>query len=115
MAKSLSELIDNHQKMHGDTSQRMNSLPTMVSLRMTHEQKRKKQKRDWYHKNKEAVLEQQKNSERKKKSQKEWYMNNREMCIAKSKRWNADNLSARKLILERYKTKNNPKGEWSNG
>jgi hypothetical protein len=37
------------------------------------------------------------------------------MCIAKSKKWNENNPSARKLIVERHKTKNNPKGVWSNG
>ena len=86
----------------------------MESLRIN-EQKRKKQKRDWYHRNKEAVLTQQRRSEKKKKSQKEWYANNKEMCIAKSKKWNENNPSARKLIMERHKTKNNPKGVWSNG
>ena len=76
---------------------------------------RKTQKREWYHRNKEAVLEQQKNSESKKKIQKEWYANNKEMCIARAKRWNEKNPSARKLIVERHKTKNNPTGVWNDG
>ena len=114
MAKNLSELIDAHEKVHGKQKSTPN-FPTIQSLRMTNEQKRKKQKRDWYHKNKEIVLKQQKNSESKKKIQKEWYANNKEMCIARAKRWNEDNPSARKLIVERHKTKNNPKGVWSDG
>ena len=113
MAKSLSQLIDVHERKHGKR-ERLSKLTTMESLRIN-EQKRKKQKRDWYHRNKEAVLTQQRRSEKKKKSQKEWYANNKEICIAKSKKWNENNPSARKLIMERHKTKNNPKGVWSNG
>ena len=55
MAKNLSELIDAHEKVHGKQKSTPN-FPTIQSLRMTNEQKRKKQKRDWYHKNKEIVL-----------------------------------------------------------
>ena len=65
--------------------------------------KRKRQKREWYHRNKEIVLEQQKNSNRKKMSQREWYVNNRDKIIEKAKKWNNTNESARKLIIERYK------------
>ena len=63
--KNLSELIDKHEEIYGDQSQRITSLPTMTELRMTQEEKRKKQKRDWYHENREKVLEQQKNFKRK--------------------------------------------------
>ena len=65
--------------------------------------KRKRQKREWYHRNKEIVLEQQKNSNRKKMSQREWYVNNRDKIIEKANRWNNTNVGARKLIIERYK------------
>ena len=65
--------------------------------------KRKRQKREWYHRNKEIVLEQQKNSEKKKTSQREWYVNNRDKIIEKANRWNNTNVGARKLIIERYK------------
>ena len=65
--------------------------------------KRKRQKREWYHRNKEIVLEQQKNSEKKKKSQREWYVNNRDEIIEKAKEWNNTNVGARKLIIERYR------------
>ena len=75
----------------------------------------KRQKREWYHRNKEAVLEQQRNSKKKKKSQKEWYQKNKNLCISRAKRWNEDNPSARKLIVERHKTKNNTEEVWSNG
>ena len=77
-----------------------------------HNAERKIQKREWYHRNKEAVLEQQKNSKNKKESQREWYQKNKKRCIARAKMWNENNPSARKLIVERYKTKNNPRGVW---
>ena len=115
MAKDLSELIDQHQKIWGDGTRRITSIPTMANLRSSSSDKRKKQKRDWYHKNKEKVLKQQKESESKKKNQREWYTNNRERCIVKSKKWNKDNPSARRLIVERHKTKNNTEEVWSNG
>ena len=102
--KNLSELIAKHEEIYGDQSERITSLPTMTELRMTEDEKRKKQKRDWYHENKEKVLEQQKNF-KKKKQQKEWYANNRVRCIEKSKKWNKDNPNARKLIVERHKHK----------
>tara|TARA_A100000164_G_scaffold321583_1_gene304335 strand:+ start:658 stop:1029 length:372 start_codon:yes stop_codon:yes gene_type:complete len=111
--KNLSELIDKHEEIFGDQSLRITSLPTMTELRMTEDEKRKKQKRDWYHENKEKVLEQQKNF-KKKKQQKEWYANNKVQQIDKAKKWNKDNQSARKLIVDRYKNKQKNKG-WSNG
>ncbi len=80
-----------------------------------HNTQRNIQKREWYHRNKEAVLEQQKNSKNKKESQKEWYQQNKKRCIARAKRWNEENPAARKLIVERHKTKNNPTGVWNDG
>ena len=111
--KNLSELIAKHEEIYGDQSERITSLPTMTELRMTEDEKRKKQKRDWYHENKEKVLEQQKNF-KKKKQQKEWYAKNKVQQIDKAKKWNKDNQSARKLIVDRYKNKQKNKG-WSNG
>ena len=111
--KNLSELIAKHEEIYGDQSERITSLPTMTELRMTEDEKRKTQKRDWYHENKEKVLEQQKNF-KKKKQQKEWYANNKVPQIDKAKKWNKDNQSARKLIVDRYKNKQKNKG-WSNG
>ena len=111
--KNLSELIAKHEEIYGDQSERITSLPTMTELRMTEDEKRKKQKRDWYHENKEKVLEQQKNF-KKKKQQKEWYANNKVQQIDKAKKWNKDTQSARKLIVDRYKNKQKNKG-WSNG
>ena len=64
--------------------------------------KRKRQKREWYERNREKVLEQQRNSENKKEYQKEWYVNNKDRVIEKSKRWNKINMGARKLIIDRY-------------
>ena len=87
----------------------------MVGENLVHETERKRQKREWYHRNKEAVLEQQKNSKNKKESQKEWYQQNKKRCIARAKRWNEENPAARKLIVERHKTKNNPTGAWIDG
>ena len=108
--KNLSELIAKHEEIYGDQSQRITYLPSMSELRMTNDEKRKKQKRDWYDKNKEAVKKQREES----KKQKEWYANNRVRCIEKSKKWNKDNGTARKLIVDRYKNKQKNKG-WSNG
>ena len=105
LMRNISELIDRHEEIFGDQSQRITSLPTMVDLRMSPEEIRKKQKREWYNNNREEVLEQQKNSEKKKKSQKEWYANNRTRCIEKAKNWNHENAGARKLITERYNRK----------
>ena len=82
---------------------------------MNQNTQRKRQKREWYHRNTEAVLEQQRNSERKKKSQKEWYQKNKEKCITRAKQWTKNNPTARKLIMERHKIKNNPKRVWSDG
>ena len=114
MNQNLSELIDQHKKKWGDQTERITSAPTMANLRSSSTEKRKKQKRDWYHRNREEVLEQQKNSEKKKKSQKEWYANNRIQQIGKAKKWNKNNPEARKLIVERHNNKNSKRG-WSNG
>ena len=58
------------------------------------------------------VLEQQKNW-KKKKQQKEWYANNRTQQIDKAKKWNKDNQSARKLIVERHKQKKGNSWQWT--
>ena len=71
-------------------------------MRLSKLDKRKKQKREWYERNREKVLEQQRNSENKKENQKEWYVNNKDRVIEKSKRWNKINMGARKLIIDRY-------------
>ena len=69
---------------------------------MNREEKIRQQKREWYHRNRDTVLEQQKNSVNKKVSQKAWYTNNKEECIERAKQWNSENLGARKLIINRY-------------
>ena len=107
--KNLSELIDKHEEIFGDQSQRITSLPTMTELRMTQEEKRKKQKRDWYDRNKEDVKKQREES----KKQKEWYANNRVQQIDKSKKWNKENPSARKLIVERHNKKKGNSWQWT--
>ena len=71
-------------------------------MELTKKDKRNRQKREWYERNREKVLEQQKNSEQKKENQKEWYVNNKDRVIEKSKRWNKINMGARKLIIDRY-------------
>ena len=43
--KNLSELIAKHEEIYGDQSQRITSVPTTAELRMTQDEKRKKQKR----------------------------------------------------------------------
>ena len=104
--QNLSKLIDQHEQIFGEPTERITTLPTMVDIRMTPEQKeekRKRQKRDWYHENKEAVKEQREASGK----QKEWYANNRMRCIGKAKKWNKENQGARKIITERYNRKGN--------
>ena len=69
---------------------------------MNREEKIRHQKREWYYRNKDKVLEQQKNSEKKNVSQKMWYSNNKESCIERAIVWNRENEGARKLINDRY-------------
>ena len=69
---------------------------------MNREEKIRYQKREWYYRNKDKVLEQQKNSEKKKETLKIWYSNNKESCIKRAKVWNRENVGARKLINDRY-------------
>ena len=102
--QNLSKLIDQHEQIFGEPTERITTLPTMVDIRMTPEQKaekRRTQKRDWYHENAESVKEQRETSGK----QKEWYANNRIRCIEKSKRWNKENKEQRKIITERYNKK----------
>ena len=63
---------------------------------------RKEQKQEWYQRNKERILEQQKNSKRKKETQREWYLKNRKQCIERSIKWGKSNPEARELIVHRY-------------
>ena len=69
-------------------------------------EKIKRQKREWYHRNKKKVLKQQKTSERKKKYLKEWYLRNRQEKIQKSLQWNKENPEKRQLHIQRYVQKN---------
>ena len=63
---------------------------------------RKVQKQEWYQRNKERILEKEKNSERKKETQREWYLKNKEKCIERSIKWSRCNPEARELIVHRY-------------
>ena len=54
-------------------------------------EKIKRQKREWYHRNKKKVLKQQKTSERKKEYLKEWYLKKRQEKIRKSLQWTREN------------------------
>ena len=63
---------------------------------------KKVQKQEWYQRNKERILEQQKNSKRKKETQREWYLKNRKRCIERSIKWGKSNPEARELIVHRY-------------
>ena len=65
-------------------------------------QLRKVQKQEWYQRNKERILEKEKNSERKKETQREWYLKNRKRCIERSIKWTKSNPEARELIVHRY-------------
>ena len=63
---------------------------------------RKVQKQEWYQRNKERILEKQRNSKRKKETQREWYLKNRKQCIERSIKWGKSNPEARELIVHRY-------------
>ena len=65
-------------------------------------QLRKEQKQEWYQRNKERILEKQRNSERRQEIQREWYLKNREQCIERSIKWGKSNPEARELIVHRY-------------
>ena len=69
----------------------------MSELRMTEDEKRKKQR------------------EERLKKHEVTYEGHIVQQIDKAKKWNKENPSARKLIVERYKLKNNPNGVWSDG
>ena len=72
-------------------------------------EKIKRQKREWYHRNKKKVLKQQKTSERKKEYLKEWYLKNRQEKIQKSLQWTKENPEKRQLHIQRYVQKNSAK------
>lgn len=63
---------------------------------------RKVQKQEWYQRNKERILEQQRNSNRKKETQRGWYLKNRKQCIERAIKWGKSNPEARELIVHRY-------------
>ena len=63
---------------------------------------RKVQKQEWYQRNKERILEKQRNSERRREIQREWYLKNRKQCIERSIKWGKSNPEARELIVHRY-------------
>ena len=63
---------------------------------------RKVQKQEWYQRNKERILEKQRNSKRRQKIQREWYLKNRKQCIERSIKWGKSNPEARELIVHRY-------------
>ena len=63
---------------------------------------RKEQKQEWYQRNKERILEQQRNSKRKKETQRGWYLKNKKKCIERAIEWGKSNPEARKLIVHRY-------------
>ena len=65
-------------------------------------QLRKEQKQEWYQRNKERILEKQRNSKRRQKIQREWYLKNRKQCIERSIKWGKSNPEARELIVHRY-------------
>ena len=69
-------------------------------------EKIKRQKREWYHRNKKKVLKQQKTSEKKKQYIKEWYLKNRQEKIQKSLQWTKENPEKRQLHIQKYVQKN---------
>ena len=69
-------------------------------------EKIKKQKREWYKRNKKKVLKQQKTSERKKEYLKEWYLKNKDEHKQKSLKWIEENPESRRLHIQKYVQKN---------
>ena len=65
-------------------------------------QLRKVQKQEWYQRNKERILEKEKNNVRKKETQRVWYLKNKEKCIERAIKWGKSNPEARELIVHRY-------------
>ncbi len=65
-------------------------------------QLRKVQKQEWYQRNKERILEKEKNNVRKKETQRVWYLKNKEKCIERAVKWSKSNPEARELIIHRY-------------
>lgn len=61
-------------------------------------------KREWYHRNKDAVLAQQNNPE-KKAYQKQWYQRNKAKCIDQAINWRINNPQASALINLRQQRK----------
>ena len=63
---------------------------------------RKEQKQEWYQRNKERILEKQRNSKRRREIQRKWYMKHKEICIERAIKWSKSNPEARELIVHRY-------------
>ena len=63
-------------------------------------EKIKQQKREWYYRNRKAVLKQQKTSEKRKESKKEWYERNRKECIQNAINWTKDNPEKFEILKE---------------
>ena len=59
----------------------------------------------YYQKNKDRLAEKWKNDEARKEYLKEYYKQNKEIILERAKEWNKRNKEARKLIVEREKTR----------
>ena len=59
----------------------------------------------YYQKNKDRLAEKWKNDEARKEYLKEYYNKNKEIILERAKEWNKRNKEARKLIVEREKTR----------
>ena len=59
----------------------------------------------YYQKNKDRLAEKWKNDEARKEYLKEYYKQNKEIILKRAGEWNKRNKEARKLIVEREKTR----------
>ena len=59
----------------------------------------------YYQKNKDRLAEKWKNDEARKEYLKVYYKRNKEIILERAKEWNKRNKEARKLIVEREKTR----------
>lgn len=69
----------------------------------------KRKKREWYHRNKDKVLAQQ-NNPVKKEYKRKWYQQNREKVIENVYKWRKNNPHA--MVLMRHRQTQKELGEW---
>ena len=72
---------------------------------MTKKEKKSIANSKYYQKNKDRLAEKWKHDEDRKEYLKEYYKQNKEIILERAKEWNKKNKEARKLIVEREKSR----------